>query len=225
MLCVLFSWTDSELSIYHSFIWSNSNFLHNSLWITFPTQSYLVLYTFCVNLLHSLIIRLIISSLSPQNLHLQFCCVLSILVLTQCLLRCFVLLTVEIHFLSKDFPSVAMCKFSQVRFRLLFACCFSSHFCFLVIFVLLIFVWSVLFLEAVISLPPRFFMQSSRRCIDGLLLILLLLNFQFLTNLPRVFTRYLGGEKILIVCTFVRIFLLPIWVVFSRYIDCTLLRR
>ena len=54
-LCVSFSETDSGLSIYHLFVWSNFNFLHNSQLIILPTQSCLVLYSFCANLLHSLI--------------------------------------------------------------------------------------------------------------------------------------------------------------------------
>ena len=58
-----------------------SNFLHNYQWITLPTQSCLVLYSFCANLLHSFIMWLMFSSLSQHNLHLQFCCVLSILAL------------------------------------------------------------------------------------------------------------------------------------------------
>ena len=33
-LWVSFSWADSGLCIYHLFIWSNFNFLHNTLWIT-----------------------------------------------------------------------------------------------------------------------------------------------------------------------------------------------
>ena len=49
-LCVPFSRTDSGLCIYHLFVWSNFNFLHNSQWITLPTQSCLVLYSFCANL-------------------------------------------------------------------------------------------------------------------------------------------------------------------------------
>ena len=82
-LCVSFSRIDSGLCIYHLLIWSNFNFLHNFQWITFtfPTQSCLVLYYSCANLLHSLIICLIISSLSPHKLRLLFCCVLSILAL------------------------------------------------------------------------------------------------------------------------------------------------
>ena len=53
ILCVSFSRTDSGLCIYHLFVWSNLNFLHNSQCITFPTQSCLVLYSPYANLLHS----------------------------------------------------------------------------------------------------------------------------------------------------------------------------
>ena len=55
-----FSRTDAGLCIYHLFIWSNFNFLHNSQWITMPTQSCLVLYSFWTNLQHLLIIIIII---------------------------------------------------------------------------------------------------------------------------------------------------------------------
>ena len=54
-LRVSFSWTNSWLSIYYLFAWSKLNFLHNSYWITLSTQSCLVLYSFCISLLHSLI--------------------------------------------------------------------------------------------------------------------------------------------------------------------------
>ena len=88
------------LCIYHLFVWSNFNFLHNSQWITLLTQSCLVLYSFCVNLLHLLIMWSTISSLSPHNLHLLFCCVLSILTLIWLVLTAlFVLLLEEIQFL------------------------------------------------------------------------------------------------------------------------------
>ena len=80
-LCVLFSKTVAGLCIYHLFVWSNLNCLHISQWITLPSQSCLVLYSFCANLLHSLIMWLMVSSLSPHSLHLLFCCVLSILAL------------------------------------------------------------------------------------------------------------------------------------------------
>ena len=80
-LCVSFSRTSAGLCIYHLFVWSNWNFLHISQWITLPTQACLALYSFCADLLHSLIMWLIVSSLSPHSLHLQFCCVLSILAL------------------------------------------------------------------------------------------------------------------------------------------------
>ena len=56
-LCLSFSRTGAGLCIYHSFGGSNLNFLHISQWITLPTLSFLVLYSFCANLLHSLIIN------------------------------------------------------------------------------------------------------------------------------------------------------------------------
>ena len=80
-LCVSFSRTDSGLCIYYLFVWSNFSFLHNSQWITLPTQSCQVLFPFCTSLLHSVIMWLIISSLSPYNQHIRFCCIISILVL------------------------------------------------------------------------------------------------------------------------------------------------
>ena len=86
ILCVPLSRTDSGLCIYQLFVWSNLNFLLNFLWITFPTLSCLVLHSFCANLLHSLIIWLIVSLLSPHYLHLLFCRVLSILALTMLVL-------------------------------------------------------------------------------------------------------------------------------------------
>ena len=80
-LCVSFSTTDSVLCRYHLFVWSNQNFLHNSLWIILPTQSSLVLYYFYANLLHSLIMCLMVSSQSPHHQDLLFCCVLPIFAL------------------------------------------------------------------------------------------------------------------------------------------------
>ena len=80
-LCVSFSRIGAGLCIYHLLVWSNLNFLHISQWTTLPTQSCLALYSFCANLLHSLIMWLIVPSLSPQSLHLLFCCVLSIFTL------------------------------------------------------------------------------------------------------------------------------------------------
>ena len=76
---VSFSRTGAGLCVYHLLEWSSLNFLHISQWITFPTQSCLVLYSFCANFLHSLIMWFIVSSLSPRSLHLLFCWVLSIL--------------------------------------------------------------------------------------------------------------------------------------------------
>ena len=79
-LCVSLSQTDSQLCICHLFAWSNFNFLHKSQMITFLTQLCIILYSFCEKLLHSHIIRLIVSSLLPHNPQLLFCCVWSIFV-------------------------------------------------------------------------------------------------------------------------------------------------
>ena len=87
-LCVLFTKIADGLCIYHLFVWLNLNFPLNSQRNTLPTLLFLVLYSFCANLLHSLIMWLIVSSLSPHNnLHLLFCCVLSIIVLILLVLK------------------------------------------------------------------------------------------------------------------------------------------
>ena len=59
-MCVPFSWTDSGLCIYHSFIWLHLNILHNSQWITFRTQSCLIFFALicCVCLLYDWSFRL-----------------------------------------------------------------------------------------------------------------------------------------------------------------------
>ena len=82
ILWVLFPRMDSGLCIKHLFVWSNLNCLHNSQWITLLAKSCLVSYFLSANLLLSLIMGLIVSSLSPHNLHWLFCCVLGILALT-----------------------------------------------------------------------------------------------------------------------------------------------
>ena len=103
-LCESFSRIGAELCIYHLLVWSNLNFLHISQWITLPTQSCLALYSRCVNLLHSLIIWLMVSSLSPHSLHLLFCCVLSILALIW-----FVFMALSCAAIRRD--SVSLLKF------------------------------------------------------------------------------------------------------------------
>ena len=163
-LCVSFSWTDSGLSIYRLFVSLNfflSFLFAQSQWITFPTQSCLILYSFCANLLHSLIMWLIVSFLSPRNLHL-FCCVLSILAGI-----CLVLMALFCVAIRKD--SVYLLRFRFLSHIQVFSyeitlasrlkrpqSCLSPYFCFLVIAVLLIIVSILLFLVAVISLPPSF---------------------------------------------------------------------
>ena len=54
--------TDSCVYIYHLVVWSSFNLFHNSQWITFPAQSYLLLYFFCDTLLDPLTMLLIVSS-------------------------------------------------------------------------------------------------------------------------------------------------------------------
>ena len=55
IFCISFSRTDTSSCLYHLVVWSNFNFLHTFHWITFPTPSCLVSYSFCASLLHSLI--------------------------------------------------------------------------------------------------------------------------------------------------------------------------
>ena len=61
--CVSFTRTDYGLYIYHLFVLSNFNFLHNSQCISFPTQSFLVLYFRCI----CCFIRSMVSSLSAHS--------------------------------------------------------------------------------------------------------------------------------------------------------------
>ena len=56
ILPVSFSCTDSGLCRYHLVVWSNLRFLHRSLWIPFPIQSCLLVYSFYASLQHSLVI-------------------------------------------------------------------------------------------------------------------------------------------------------------------------
>ena len=171
-LCVSFSRTGAGLCIYHLLAWSDLNFLHISQWITLPTQSCLALYSFCANLLYSLIMWLMGLSLSSHSLHLLFCCVLSILALIW-----WVLMALFCTAVRRD--SVSLWKFPFLRhvqvlsWEMLFISrlkrpwsCFPSHFCFLVFVILLSIVLSVLFLMAVISPRSCFSMLSSSRCID-----------------------------------------------------------
>ena len=127
-LCESFSRTGAGLCIYHLFVWSNWNFLHISLWITLPTQSCLALYSFCANLLHSLIMWLIVSSLSPHSLHLLFCCVLSVLALIWLVL--IVLSCVSNIIISLYFPRLNPLFFFSFFF---FVFTFHSHFPFYLI--------------------------------------------------------------------------------------------
>ena len=158
--------------MYHLLAWSNLSFLHISKWITLPTQSCLALYSFCANLLHSLTMWLMVSSLSPHNLHLLFCCVLSILALIW-----FVLMALFCAAIRRD--SVSLLKFPFLSHVQVLSCemlfisrlkrpwsCFSSYFFFLFVVILLSIVLSVLFLMAVIRPLSCFSLLSSSRCMD-----------------------------------------------------------
>ena len=52
ILWVPLFWRKSGLCMHHLVLWTNLNLLHNSQWITFPIQSWQVLYSFCSSLLH-----------------------------------------------------------------------------------------------------------------------------------------------------------------------------
>ena len=164
--CVTFSKTDSGLCIYHLLVWSHLNFLHISQWFTLPTQSCLVLYSFCANLLHSLIMWLMVSSLSPHKLHLLFCGVLLMVFMT---MFCAAIRRDSVSLLKLLFLSHVL----VFSYDMLFISClkrpeswFSSHFCFQVIVIRLVIVLSVLFLMAVISLL-RAFLSSCRSLCRG----------------------------------------------------------
>ena len=137
---------------------------------TLSTQSCLVFDTFCVNLPNLLIIRLIDSPLSPYNLHLLFCCVLSILVLIW-----FLLMALFCAAIRRDLVSllrlVFSAIFSPVRFRLVchLKCpkrYFPSNLFFLFTSVLLMIVLPVSFSMFIINFPLCLCMQTSSLFID-----------------------------------------------------------
>ena len=74
-LYVSFSWRDAGFCVYHLLVWWNWNFLHISQWITLPTQSCLVLYSYA-NLLHLFyyyyICFIIITIYSLRVFHISF---------------------------------------------------------------------------------------------------------------------------------------------------------
>ena len=160
-LCMLIFRSGAGLCIYHLLVWLNLNFLHISQCITLPTQSCLVLYSFCANLLHSLIMWLMVSSMSPHSQHLLFCCILSILALILTALFCVVIRRDSVSLLKFPFLShvqVLSCEMLFISRLKRPQSYFPSHFCFLVIVILLSIVLSVSFLMAVISPPSCFSM-------------------------------------------------------------------
>ena len=133
-LCVSFFRIDAGLCINHLFVWSNLNFLHNSQWITLPTQSCLVLYSFGDNLLHSIIMWLVVLSLSIHNLYLLFYCVLSILALIWLVLMAWFCAAIKRDTVSLlKFPFLSHIyafswEMSLVSHLKCLYSCFSSHF-------------------------------------------------------------------------------------------------
>ena len=112
-LCVSFSRTDAGLCIYNLFVGLNFNFWHNFRWFTLRTQS--CRFSFCANLLHSLITWLMVSSLSLHNLHLLFCCfvfILSLIWLVLMALFCSVvrIVSVSLRFLFLSHVQVFSCE-------------------------------------------------------------------------------------------------------------------
>ena len=145
-LCVLFSRTDFGLCIYHLFVWSNFNFLHNPSGTPSP-PSHVKSYT-----------------LSVLICFVRLLCIESILALILLILMvlfCAATRRDSVSLLRFSFLSHVHFFFGEISLVCLLKCsysCFSSPFCFLVIFVLLMFVLFVLFLVAVISLPARSFL-------------------------------------------------------------------
>ena len=128
-LCVLFSRSGTGLWLYHLFVWSNFNFLHVSLRITPSTESFLVLYSFCANLPHSLIMWLIVSSLSPRSLHLLICCVLSILALIWLVLKALFCASIRRDFVSLlKFPFLSPVQVLYYYYYLTYGEFFTSAF-------------------------------------------------------------------------------------------------
>ena len=98
-----------------------------------PRFFFVCVILFGANLLHSFVMRLIISFQSPHNLQLLFCCIFSIHSSNGVILRC---QQKRCSFSLLVFLFLAMSKFSRVRFRLFVAWndvqfFFSSHICFL----------------------------------------------------------------------------------------------
>ena len=123
-------------------------------------------------MLHSLNMRFIVPSLSPHDLHLLFCCVLSLLALIWLFLMALFCAAFWRDSVSqKKFPFVShihvfTCEMSLVNHLKLPQSRFPSHFCFLVICILLDVELSELFLVGVISLLLPFSLYSSSLCID-----------------------------------------------------------
>ena len=117
IVCVSITGMDSGLYIYHSFAWSNLNFLHSSWWITFPNQLCWVFFFFLCQF------TAFTYYVFDIYHHITYICYfvpsyLFLLWYSWCLWRCFVLLSEVIYFLSKGLSFLLISKFSRVRFLL-----------------------------------------------------------------------------------------------------------
>ena len=191
ILCVLFSSRiDSGLYIYHFFsmvkFQSFPQFLVDHL--SYPVESNFIL--FCTTLLHQFIMWLSVLSLSPHNLFLLFCCVLSIFALTLLVLTalfCSAIRKDSVFLLRLPFPNyvqVFLCEISSVcRLKYPYNC-FSSHFCFML---------HVLFLVTVISLSLVIFYivcKSSCRCIDVIIISITIIIIYLIYLLQVFYLRF-----------------------------------
>ena len=118
-LGIWFSWIDSGLSIFNLVLWLIFNVLHNSRWITFPTQLYLLLNSFYDCLLHLLPCEnnRFIFFFDTTIGYYQF-----LLLYDWFWKPSFVLLSKKIQYFSWGFPFLAMSTLEIIIQLFLFSC-------------------------------------------------------------------------------------------------------
>ena len=102
----------------HLVVWIKLNLLYHFKWIPFPTQSCLSSTPFMLLCFIHSFMWLTLSSLSPHNLHLLFCCVLSVFALTQ-----WALMIVFCDTIKRD--SISLLRFPFLNSVQVFPCAFS----------------------------------------------------------------------------------------------------
>ena len=140
IMYVKFSRTNSGDCICYFFVWLNFIFLHNSLWITLPNESSLVIFFFYyLTVFHS---NVIVSTISTQNLHCYFFCFVSTCFDIPCrkdIVQCCYQNTF-IFSLKTSLP-LATSKFSRMRFHLFVSWNLNTIIFLLCIFLLFSFCW------------------------------------------------------------------------------------